>query len=55
MSRCDLETLKARIADAFDPDVLVDMLDLDVLAILDRFEDVLVAKRDLFSELDDRD
>lgn len=49
----NVEVVKNRIADAFDPDELVDILGLTSLDILDAFEDVLLEKIDLFPEQHD--
>lgn len=49
----NVEVVKKRIADAFDPDELVDILGLTSLDILDAFEDVLLEKIDLFPEQHD--
>lgn len=51
--RIDIETLKERIADKYDPDVLVDLLQVSVHDLLEAFEDRLADNLDLFSELTD--
>lgn len=44
----NVEVLKARIADAYDIDTVVELLDLSVTDILNAFEDVLISKQDEF-------
>ena len=53
--RCDLETLKDRVSSAYDPDEIVDMLNLTTADILEAFEEKLLEKLHLFDELDDPD
>lgn len=55
MSKVDLDVLKARIADAYDYDYIIDVLDISVEMILDAFEEELARKRHLFEELDSGD
>lgn len=47
----DIEVLKARIADAYDPEYVVDMLGITITELLDRFEDKLMEKIDEWPEL----
>lgn len=55
MSKASLDVLKARIADAYDYDYIIDMLDISVEMILDAFEDLLEDRRHLFEELEEID
>jgi hypothetical protein len=48
-----LEVLKERISHKYDADALVDILGIDVDALLEAFEDKLIEHRDLFLELED--
>lgn len=49
----DLQTLKERIAERYDPDYLVDLLEITSEELLDVFEARLIEKREEFSEVDD--
>lgn len=53
--RIDYETLKNRIADAFDTDTLCDLLRITVEDLLDAFEDRVIEYREEFSDLEDPD
>lgn len=53
--RVPINVLKARIADCYDYDYIIDMLDISVEMILDAFEDRLIERRDDFSELEGTD
>lgn len=55
MGKVDLETLKERIIGRYDPDYLVDILQLTVEEILDAFPERLVEMAGEFSELEDDD
>lgn len=55
MVKLNLEVLKERIADRYDPDYVVDLLGLDTIDILNAFEDVLLRKVAEFSEVEDAD
>ena len=55
MGKIRLELLKARIAERYDPDYVVDVLGLDTEDILDAFEDRLLSKANEFSEVEDTD
>lgn len=51
--RCDIDTLKERIADAYDPDDLLTLLHIDVEDLLEAFEDRLHIYREEFADLED--
>ena len=51
--KISLSVLKERIAERYDPDYLVDILDISSEEILEAFEDKLREKRDEFSEVED--
>lgn len=53
MGKANIEVFKERIADAYDPDVLIDMLGISSIEILDAFEDVLLERWGLFDEFDE--
>ena len=55
MTKVNLDVLKARIADAYDYDYVLDILDINVEMILDAFEERLEERRHLFEELDGLD
>lgn len=55
MVKLNLEVLKERIAERYDPDYVVDLLGLDTMDILNAFEDVLLRKANDFSEVEDAD
>lgn len=55
MTKVALDVLKARIADAYDYDYIIDVLDISVEMILDAFEDRLEDRRHLFEELEEID
>lgn len=55
MVKLNLEVLKERIAERYDPDYVVDLLGLDTMDILNAFEDVLLRKVNDFSEVEDAD
>ena len=50
--RVPIDVLKERIADRYDLEYVIDVLDIDLEMILDAFEDVLIAKRHEFDELE---
>jgi len=52
MVKIDVEVLKNRVCDAYDVVDVVDILGLSTMDILDAFEDVLVQKREEFSDLE---
>lgn len=47
----DIEVLKARIIDAYDPEYVVDILEISLQELLDRFEDKLLEKVNEWPEL----
>lgn len=49
----DLQTLKERIAEKYDPDYIADMLNISSLELLDRFEEKLLEKVEEFSDVED--
>jgi hypothetical protein len=55
VSRVAIDVLKERIADRYDIEYVIDVLDIDLEMILDAFEDVLLAKRHEFEELENAD
>ena len=55
MRLAQLEELKSRIIDRYDVEVVVDLLRLDVLDILEAFEDILVERAGEFPESEDLD
>lgn len=55
MGRLDLERLKERILERYDPDYLVDVLDITASELLEAFEERLIAKACEFTELEDND
>jgi hypothetical protein len=48
-----IDVLKERIDFAYDPDSIVDMLDISVVELLEAFEDKLVERREVFSHLEE--
>lgn len=55
MGKIDIEVLKARIAERYDPDYIVDVLGITSEQILDAFEARLLEAADEFSEVEDGD
>lgn len=55
MGKIDLELLKERIAERYDPDYIVDVLDITSEELLEAFETKLIAKASEFSEVEDGD
>ena len=48
-----LDVLKQRVAERYDPDYLVDVLDISSEELLEAFELKLIEKQDEFSEVED--
>lgn len=46
-----IEELKLRIVDNYDPDVVLELLDLSTEQLLDRFEDILEQRKNKFKDL----
>lgn len=55
MGKVNLDTLKERISERYDPDYLVDVLGITAEELLDAFEEKLLAKVEEFSEVEDAD
>lgn len=53
MAKTDLQIIKERIADRYDPDYVVDVLGVTTAELLDAFEDKLQEMIDEFSEVED--
>lgn len=53
MRKLPIDILKERIDFAYDPDSIVDMLDISVVELLEAFEDKLIEKREVFSHLEE--
>jgi len=47
-----LDELKERIIQNYDPDLVVEALEISTEELLDRFEDVLENKKDKFKDLE---
>lgn len=47
----DIETIKQRLADLYDPDELVSLLDLTVEDLVEAFEDKVRADEDLMADI----
>lgn len=52
MGKLNLAVMKERIAAMYDPDYVVDILDISTEELLDRFEDKLLEKMDEWAELE---
>ena len=50
-----LHELKERITSNYDPDLVVEVLEITTEQLLDNFEDQLVAKRHKFEDLEEED
>lgn len=52
MAKINLDVLKNRIADMYDPDDLVDLLGISVADLLDAFEERVINNMELWEDLD---
>lgn len=52
MAKINLDVLKNRIADMYDPDDLVDLLGISVADLLDAFEERVINNMEIWEDLD---
>jgi hypothetical protein len=55
VARIKIDLLKQRVAERYDPDYLVDVLDITSEELLEAFEDKLLERRYEFDEVEDSD
>lgn len=50
-----IEEFKERVAEEYDPDLLVEVLEITSEELVDLFEDRLIEKRHKFNDIEDED